>query len=229
VLQTVMPVYNCASDPHAGKLLRPHFHMSSNGTFPSPDVQYARSSYKGVSGECGTNSVPWDTSWNGLEASNEAANPLSKKGILTWCGANGGIGRGKPTKIGDIIDGTSNTAMVAEYGPSGQINAAAQAAGFSYDEGRGPFWAYSYNGSSYVLGCASGFGHTLNNAYGNCRVLVASSNQCKKQNWGSNHGGGVINTLMGDGAVRAISPNIDAPKIWTGLATINNGEVLGEF
>lgn len=39
---------------------------------------------------------------------------------------------------------------------------------------------------------------------------------------------GIIQVLLGDGAVRAISTNID-PATFEALATIHGGEVLGEF
>ena len=140
-----------------------------------------------------------------------------------------GINRG--AKIRDIVDGTSNTMVMAEY-----------LRGTPTDL-RGDFWTFQAGGACLFTRVTpnssapdvlvpnrewcNGPEHDLPNKNLPCI-------QSNTSNWGdttaasrSRHPGGV-HTLLADGSVQFVSESVDL-LIWRGLATIGGGEILGEF
>ena len=126
------------------------------------------------------------------------------------------------TRLGDFTDGTSNTVVVSELlkVPGNDFRGI-----MHYPEG--PLYQHDRTPNTGIpdeirtMGCVSiprapcvG----TYTAYNNRAIVLAARSQ---------HIGGV-QVLMGDGAVRFVSENIDL-TIWKGLATQDKGEVLGDF
>jgi prepilin-type processing-associated H-X9-DG protein len=115
-------------------------------------------------------------------------------------------------RFNTITDGSANTLMVGEYTT------------LSHPKRR-TFWAYaytSYNESVVTIGQT----RTLLPDFDLCVSLPpGGDNQCKRA-WGSVHTGGLLNFVLCDGSVRAISPNIDVNTVFPALATIDGQEVI---
>jgi len=121
--------------------------------------------------------------------------------------AKGAFGINGAAKIKDVKDGTSNSIFMCET-PQRKTSS-------HY----GPYW----NQYTYTSGIVPAYG---------INVLYVHSNGTQYDYvyaWrsGSKHTGG-MHSLMGDGAVRFISENIDLSTL-TGLVSINGKEVIGEF
>ncbi|QDT53933.1 Type II secretion system protein G precursor [Caulifigura coniformis] len=108
-------------------------------------------------------------------------------------------------RIGEIQDGTSNTMLFIETPLQKQV---AQA---------GPYWN-QYTHTMYIVPSRG-----INVPY------ATTPPQPYVYAWGagSAHTGGA-HVLLGDGAIRFLSQNVDMTTI-TGLVSIKNGEVIGEF
>ncbi|MEZ6060070.1 MAG: DUF1559 domain-containing protein [Planctomycetaceae bacterium] len=208
VVRQPLVVYNCPSDINGGRLEVP-------GSGPHGGQQWAMSSYRGMGGvgwSAGDSYIyrrQWDSS--DILHPNAVGN---LRGMLHWVGGDlnsNPSGKYSCVKMRDVVDGTSNTTFVGEFHTVTSPR-------------RGTFWGYTY--TSYVLSCATPESRTLVADYDKC-ASQGDSNPCKRA-WGSLHSGGSINFLLTDGSVRGISPNIDM-GIWLAAATIQGGEVMGEF
>jgi len=119
--------------------------------------------------------------------------------------SKGPFGNNGAARFRDISDGLSNTMLMAEM---------------PYRKGggptRGPYWSHF----SHVFVALTSNG--INQSYDGTDPMVF-----KPWGIGSLHEGGV-HVLLGDGSVRFLNENMSQP-IFTGLATIGKGEVLGEF
>lgn len=137
--------------------------------------------------------------------------PRSDFGILHIVSTNGL----STNRLGDITDGTSNTLMVGEYHTITRPR-------------RGTFWAYSYTSYSNSAVCWNCSNRTLLSDYDKCLSIggIGGANACKR-GWGSLHVG-ILDYLMGDGAVRGISENINI-ELLGDLATKSGGEIIGQF
>jgi prepilin-type N-terminal cleavage/methylation domain-containing protein len=206
VLQQSIPVYNCPSDINAGQRLVPD-------SGPTNGQQWATSSYRGMGG------VGWGRpgeyvyrrQWDSSDAMHANAT-ADKRGMLHWVGQNNaGQSKWQPVRIRDVVDGTSNTLFVGEYHTITKPR-------------RTTFWGFTY--TSFVLSVATPEARTLIADYDRC-ALQGDSNPCKRA-FGSMHAGGAINFLLTDGSVRYLSPNVDMTT-YTGLATIQGGERIGEW
>jgi hypothetical protein len=237
-----LPVYNCPSDPHAGKSLNPGSGWARPNGFRNPAgaVFFRASSYRGMSSVClaAANGTPNGYAWNqpAFVMGGSSAEPATsdKRGLLHWVGglspAGGGPPAGKygPVKIRDITDGTSNTLAVGEYTNLGNLEfrtPTTTCAGCAYVH---TFWAYNY--AWFSTGCAptipgGGRGGLIANYE---RTINITNSNIRANAFGSAHGGGAINFLRTDGSVIAITPNIDIPT-YAALASIAGGEVVGEY
>jgi prepilin-type processing-associated H-X9-DG protein len=149
--------------------------------------------------------------WDSSDVMNSNATS-NKRGMLHWIGRNnGGQSKWQPVRMRDVIDGTSNTLFVGEYATTTEPR-------------RTSFWGFTY--TSFVLSVATPEARNLIADYQKC-ASQGDSNPCKRA-FGSLHAGGAINFLLTDGSVRYLSPNVDMTT-YTGLATIQGGERIGEW
>jgi prepilin-type N-terminal cleavage/methylation domain-containing protein/prepilin-type processing-associated H-X9-DG protein len=127
------------------------------------------------------------------------------------------------TKMRDITDGTSNTAML------GEVSISANVSPTNTGNGNYPLWA----GGNYDGGCN---GRT--SVGGHMRIMdnvldtttgqgIYRINGGSDQAFGSRHTGGA-HFLLGDGSVKFLSENIDI-TLYRGIGSKNGGETLGEF
>ncbi len=166
---------------------------------------------------------------------------------------HGMFSRNSRTRMGDITDGTSNTAMFAEIrkGPNNTSSFLIVPAGAPHDFNvatnftTGPWTgndqlsppaacenravnAWAYRGLQYYRGLlvATYYTHTL---VPNARVrdCITSSLWQGHLAARSYHVGGA-QTVLADGSVRFVSENIDG-NVWRAVGSISNGEVSGEF
>ena len=151
--------------------------------------------------------------------------------------AMGGLGRGPGgTRIRDILDGTSNTMLIAEDAgrpsqyigrrPDNNPRVGNVAVGTPYTaDGWG--WA-DINGGFSVDGANTAGLQNNTSSSGTTTILGTCSMNCTNDSeMYSFHIGGV-QTLLGDASVRFLSENISGATL-VGLITLRGGEVSGEF
>jgi prepilin-type N-terminal cleavage/methylation domain-containing protein/prepilin-type processing-associated H-X9-DG protein len=175
-------------------------------------------------------------------------------------GVNGGSGYevdgvffiNSQVKFGDILDGTSNTAMFSEsllgVGPEISTNAAAMSFRYDYKfagaapltdagcAGASQFNNSNRRGFSWVNGeyrCAMYNHYYPPNYKGyDCLGYSLSTNLADRFSgvgWRaarSNHSGGFVNMTLCDGSVRVVSSTIDMVP-WRAISTRAGGEVVG--
>lgn len=130
----------------------------------------------------------------------------------TPSGTTGLLDYDKAPRPSDCTDGLSNTLLIAEdAGRIDAYNLGKKVAG-NYSGGA---WA-DYNSEYYV------HGSNLDGSGGRCTINCTNDNEIY-----SFHTGGAM-ALMGDGAVRFLSANIDG-KTLAALISCRGGEVVGEF
>ncbi len=177
----------------------------------------------------------------GAKNSHGDRDPQNVAGILTFRGAS----------MRDIVDGTSNTAMVGEIHRGALFNRysggpdnitgqrckwwAAESGFCAADTWFPPNAANPYKGNNKGMtapqegaandaGCLSGQGPCADQV---SWVDDVAPDEPGARGLSSAHTGGA-QVLLGDGSVRFVSENV-AINIWRGLGTMANGEILGEF
>jgi prepilin-type N-terminal cleavage/methylation domain-containing protein/prepilin-type processing-associated H-X9-DG protein len=203
----LVKVYNCPSDPRAGKVMPPDSVAPSGNPNATLNLQFMASSYKAMSGWMDTYQT-YNFAGYWYEVQLTLVQHPSGRGAFHGDGYSGF----SPSRITDITDGTSNTLFVGERHTKSQ-------------PGRGPFWASSFN--FYNTGAAQQlYPQALLPDYNECVTLVtpANANYCKC-GWGSLHSGGTINFVFGDGSVHSISPTISM-TVFVDLSTIAGGETI---
>lgn len=226
IAQQRMVPYECPSDPHRYKLEPP-------ASGPDTSRNWRHGSYRAVSGICGNplSYGAWDTfepqlwpnnelnkAWRGvMHATATAYNGVPAQ-MVTFNGASTSQ-MGGPERFQNITDGTSNTLMVGELT-------------FIDVTRRGTFWAYtyaSYNQSSICdesrqLTHKFGFPTPtpLPNGTGCAGTPGRDGDQKCKRSFGSLHNS-IINFVMADGSVRAVSYNADL-SLLRPMASIDGGE-----
>ena len=167
--------------------------------------------------------------------------PQAVSGILTFRGA----------RMRDIVDGTSNTAMVGEVHRGALFNRYsggpdnitgqrckwwAAESGFcaadtyyppnaaNPNKGNNKGQTAPQDGTANDLGCRTGQGPCADQV---SWVDDVAPDEPGARGLSSAHTGGA-QVLLGDGSVRFVSDNIDLTT-WRGVGTMANGEILGEF
>jgi prepilin-type N-terminal cleavage/methylation domain-containing protein/prepilin-type processing-associated H-X9-DG protein len=227
--QQRMVPYECPSDPVRFKLEPP-------ASGPDTSNNWRHGSYRAVSGICGNvvSYGAWDTfepqlwpnntvdrSWRGvLHATSTAYNGVGNQTTMSTVVNTASVGQlGPPERFQNITDGTSNTLMVGELT-------------FIDVTRRGTFWAYGY--ASYNQSSICDESRQLNHKFGSptptplpngtgCAGTPGrDADQKCKRSFGSLHNN-MINFVMADGSVRAISYNADL-SLLRPMASIEGGE-----
>ncbi|MSR32470.1 MAG: DUF1559 domain-containing protein [Gemmataceae bacterium] len=216
VVQQPVKTMWCPADEVTTRLAMP-------ASGPGSGFNYARGSYRAVSGRSGGNGrVFWDTcepdlgtlnlNWRGA-----LHGTITEAGMRRLMAANQPYcGNFLPEKPNGIKDGTSNTLFIGEY------------ANIDVPR-RNSFWAYTY--TSYNQSSITDQSRILGNRYGDparpgsgCASLPGNGddNPCKRA-FGANHGTG-LNFAMVDGSLRFIAYTVDINML-AAMATIEGGEV----
>ena len=142
------------------------------------------------------------------------------------------FGINKGTRIRDITDGTSNTMLIAEYltGVTGDFRGA-----FCTSRAGSQFLVVTNTPNSSTPDnildnsafCPSGNANGANNPTNNLPCTPGGNQDANFASPRSRHVGGV-HILLGDGAVRFVSSNINLTT-WRNLAWVADGSVLGDF
>ncbi len=118
------------------------------------------------------------------------------------CRNGDATGKVNTTKVRDVTDGLSSTFFVGESLPRECTHN----------------WWYWFNGTTAT--CSVPLNHFINNT-------IAASDWPQNYSFASRHEGGA-HFLMGDGAVRFVSENIDL-ALYRALASIEGSETVGDF
>jgi prepilin-type N-terminal cleavage/methylation domain-containing protein len=208
--------YICPSDEETNVLTVPETGPGAN--LATPNNQYYPGSYRtnsgsGTDNHCGSY---WDNplgmAWLILDpnAGLKTRGPIHA--VLDTI-TQGSASPPGPVKISQITDGTSKTRLAGEYMTRTNPR-------------RRTLWAYAY--TSYNQSSGIPESRTLLADYERCQALPGNSNcqeHCKRA-WGSFHGGGIFQNVFCDGAVRAISEDVDM-NVFVGSCTIQ-GQESGE-
>jgi prepilin-type N-terminal cleavage/methylation domain-containing protein len=221
-LQTVLPAFRCPSDNGPNTIT-----LTGGGT----NSVIGRANYPGCAGAMGLygSNLRGDTWTTPIGP----GGPSAPNGFLNATG-QGAFAMNSKRNFRDFTDGLSNCFLVGERRSPGAINATQYAGGdmnWAGNNSDGPCAVGSYS-VSYTLGDCSN-GDTLN-----VKVLSTSVTTQNMASFSSFHVGGG-HFLMGDGAVRFVSENIQsgasyplapAPGMtYQNLAMIQDGQVLGDF
>jgi prepilin-type N-terminal cleavage/methylation domain-containing protein/prepilin-type processing-associated H-X9-DG protein len=190
---------------------------------PGETRLYNRGSYRGNSGLCTTQSQAyWDSSSQGNEKFAHERGPLPGIGRMfnnPWVlnptlMTNPPWTLKSPVALREIVDGTTNTLLLAEKSHTGKLAESLR---------RRTFWAYTY--TSYQRSVTFLQTRSIISDYDRCLAIGGDfgDDPCKRS-WGSLHPGG-LTTAMCDGSVAFVSEGIDI-FLFGGMSTIAGGENL---
>jgi prepilin-type N-terminal cleavage/methylation domain-containing protein/prepilin-type processing-associated H-X9-DG protein len=223
---TVLSVVRCPSDIGSSLVLRVQISVNRvTGLTTVTDNRLARSNYLGVMGARGNSSVGWTGISN----------------LFPQTGYGGTFSGNSNTRLRDITDGTSNVVVVGErYSPAAE----GQPDYYFVPVGHATWMGPPNVANSY--GLAAAFGDTAasstvpsNAALSNDPSIIqkwffgingnntGGVSRGQTSGFGSMHPGGA-HFLMGDGAVRFLSNNVDVTT-YRNLGRIADGYPLGEF
>ncbi len=137
----------------------------------------------------------------------------------------GAFGNSGAATLTSIKDGSSNTIIAGESKQLGKVAGAADTPANPY-LAFGPFWGAGVHTCCHLYTPQNDIRFTVNGRF-NTTNLSAPAGQYA---WGtgSHHVGGA-HYLMGDGAVRFVSENIDYVNVFQWLNRISDSHVLSEF
>lgn len=211
--QTLVKTHVCPADPNPFTPAIPDTGPGGGSGFPRS--LHMPGNYRAVSGA--TYGLTAQTS--GSDANWDDPGQVSF--LMGWNAGNRGImhcvntnlNNMRPTRHGDIIDGTTNTLLIGEYTTLTR-------------PARRTYWAYAYT-SYNQSGVTIGQTRTLLADFNRCEAIggPGGNNQCKRA-WGSFHSSGNLNFALGDGSVRTITLSVDMNTVLPGMASIAGGEVV---
>ncbi|HVW00438.1 MAG TPA: DUF1559 domain-containing protein [Planctomycetaceae bacterium] len=219
LLSTSIPALRCPSDPG-----------SQTFTDANYGANIARSNYLGVNGVLNINSYTQP-----MLAMTSTPGATAASGTNTGINGGGSFGESSFHNFRDFSDGLSNTILVGERSST---NAGSGSEGIGDATWVGPsLTAGSYSPLTQAMAIADCYYPPYNGVSvgGNTAVNPLCTSAT---GFGSYHTGGA-QFLMGDGAVRFISNNIQSIQGWTvgslnngtyqKLAVINDGSPIGQF
>ncbi|MDR2440370.1 MAG: DUF1559 domain-containing protein [Planctomycetaceae bacterium] len=214
--QTFIQTYNCPSDQGINRLIRPGYGQTGS---PTPH-DWATASYRGIAGRSlGATVSSSNQGWFDLPDEHHNL-PKQWLGTLHVVGEDLGSGTNKGSfyfeTFQSIIDGTSNTVVIAEaHIPEEEIV-------------RATFWAngYGHFAVSHALPYAGTFFHHRRSI---CKAgmptTFGSQDTLCRRSVGAYHLGG-LNIGLGDGSVRFLTQTTDPSNIWVCLASISDGDTV---
>jgi type II secretory pathway pseudopilin PulG len=220
VLQTVLGVMNCPSDPSAGAIRKPFAPLISSLV----ESGIATGAYKGISGvRSGIDSAVFfdyapDISRFATFERNRGLLHLVGTGYwpvpapVTAGSDSWGMKGFRCVTADDVIDGLSRTLMVGEAVLLQNTE--------TITDGQG-FWASTL--SHHGRGALIKDSWARNGDFDKCMQLINGKFQYCDRSFGSQHPKGLISFVSGDGAVRRIDPDIDG-KIYLAWGTIAGRE-----
>ncbi|MCA9091599.1 MAG: DUF1559 domain-containing protein [Planctomycetaceae bacterium] len=201
LINTIIPTLMCPSDPNSPKVTTVH----GTGS-PTPDKN---------DGFCG-NYLASSGSQKLSESGNQSKN------------ANGIFYYLSRVRMGDIIDGTSNTVMLGECKVVPETTTA-------HRDWRGRYWRADHNSSLFSTElppntsandiCRTCEASTTGFGLPGCTGSGTTGDQVIYTR--SYHTGGV-QVALADGSCRFVSENVDT-NTWRAVGTRNGGETIGEF
>jgi prepilin-type N-terminal cleavage/methylation domain-containing protein len=196
-----VPVFNCPSDP---------IDMAQFNNVPGTNAFYSsngarRSNYFFAAGDLEDRSASWSVYGTRL--------------------GQGAFGNDGAARIGDITDGPSQTIIVGESKQRGKGTAATST---TETTSYGPYWGAGLHTCCHGRTPQNDIRFTVNGRYNNDPSVASSPALQYAWGFGSHHVGGA-HFLLGDGAVRFISDNIDYIAIFQWLNRIHDKRVVGEF
>ena len=177
----------------------------SIAVFECPSDSYSHGPQSYNSNTAYTTTEDYRTSYSFVYIQYNSGNNASGGSYPTATSVKTAFGHNGAAKMRDITDGTSNSIFMMETPMEKQ----------SYI--RGPFWA-TYVATGPVIAAPY---RKINQPYS------ATDSRTEWGSPGSEHVGG-CHVLLGDGAVRFVSENIDINTL-RAIQTINGGELVGEF
>lgn len=224
---TAIPSLRCPSDTGEQSITPVVFSTAFNASATTAaGAPFGRSNYFGVLGWSGTPSATAPT---------VNATAVSTSVFATAAAYRGTFGQNSRVGFRDMVDGSSNVLVVGErYTPTAANTTTVNAIGHGTWVGVPDQTTLS--GIAYALGDVAAVPNlgpqadtaTMTNA--SYRINGNNGNgvtRGRTLGFGSLHTGGA-HFVMGDGAVRFISENIDA-NTYRNLGSINDGIVVGEF
>jgi prepilin-type N-terminal cleavage/methylation domain-containing protein/prepilin-type processing-associated H-X9-DG protein len=222
VLQTILPIFNCPSDPNANTLQEPQNtsarpNYPNNPNFPpNSGTKCATGSYRAVGGEGFSGGSPDEMYWDSKKALYGGANQLrrEKRGAMHIC-VRFNL---KPEGAGKVKDGHSHTLLVGEY--TADIT----------QPGRAANWANSNFGVNLGTITVNTTAYVWHPDYELCRMNMPDPSfpqPCRRAFTSRHAGGGIINFVFCDGSVRQLTPEMDL-KVAGALATIAGDESVEE-
>jgi prepilin-type N-terminal cleavage/methylation domain-containing protein len=211
IQQTFLKQYICPSDFGTNELEKPE---SPTGS-AMIQLLWAPGSYRANSGA--SKGINGSTYFDNPEWTDESKNDLPDwmRGPMHAV-PKGGVRHLDPVELKQITDGTSKTRLIGEY------HTLTKHWEGTTPNSRRTFWSYAY--TSYNQSSGVDESRNLIPDYEKCLTIngVGQFDSCKRA-WGSLHAGNVIQTVFCDGAVRAISSDVDT-KLYVASSTITGRE-----
>lgn len=208
VLQTNLAALRCPSDTGSATV---NPSSPASGAGPGTPLTYGRSNYLGVFGSAFGSTYLLNTPTTSVTLNSVTFNPT------------GAFYQNSRRNFSAFSDGLSNCVLVGERRSWATVSTSPT----TVNTGGEGIWVGSL-GTGVYLGNAFVLGETFTPINSKVQTYVATANQPdSRSGFGSLHVGGA-HFVMGDGAVRFISENINAQTYYY-LGAIADGQVLGEY